>query len=99
MGGPSSKLWCGGQGTVQNIIPVSTGTAKVVGKVIPELNGKLTGMAFYVPTPNVLVVDLTCLLEKAAKYDDITKAVKQASEDSLKGILDYTKDPGCLLQL
>ncbi|XP_052026191.1 glyceraldehyde-3-phosphate dehydrogenase-like [Apodemus sylvaticus] len=89
---PSRKLWRDACGTVQNIIPASTGTAKAVGKVIPELNGKLTGMAFCVPTPNVSVVHLTCSLEKSTKYDDIKKVVKQASEGPLKGILSYTED-------
>ena len=90
--GPSSKLCCDGQGAVQNIIHASSGTAKAVGKVIPELNGKLTGMAFCVPTPNVLVVDLTCLIKKAAKYDNIMKVVNQASEGPLKGTLGYSED-------
>uniref|UniRef100_A0A4X2KME6 glyceraldehyde-3-phosphate dehydrogenase (phosphorylating) n=1 Tax=Vombatus ursinus TaxID=29139 RepID=A0A4X2KME6_VOMUR len=90
--GPSGKLWCDRHGASQNIIRPSTGAAKAVGKVIPELNGKLTGMVFHVPTPNVSVVDLTCSLEKPATYDDIRKVVKQASEGSLKGILGYIED-------
>uniref|UniRef100_H0XLJ7 glyceraldehyde-3-phosphate dehydrogenase (phosphorylating) n=1 Tax=Otolemur garnettii TaxID=30611 RepID=H0XLJ7_OTOGA len=90
--GPSVKLWHDGCGALQNIIPASTGAAKAVGKVIPELNGKLTGMAFRVPTANVSVMDLTCHLEKAAKYNDIKKVVKQASEDPLKGILGYMEN-------
>ncbi|XP_012859260.1 glyceraldehyde-3-phosphate dehydrogenase-like [Echinops telfairi] len=91
--GPSGKLWCDGHGTAhQNIIPASTGAAKAVGKVIPELNGNLTGMAFRVPTPNVSVMDLTCHLEKAAKYNDIKKVVKQTADGPLKGILGYNED-------
>ncbi|MDA3899224.1 MAG: type I glyceraldehyde-3-phosphate dehydrogenase [Spirochaetes bacterium] len=90
--GPSAKDWRGGRGASQNIIPSSTGAAKAVGKVIPELNGKLTGMAFRVPTPNVSVVDLTVNLEKGASMDDIKKAMKDASEGELKGILGYTED-------
>jgi glyceraldehyde 3-phosphate dehydrogenase len=90
--GPSNKDWRGGRAASGNIIPSSTGAAKAVTKVIPELKGKLTGMAFRVPTLNVSVVDLTCRLEKAATYEDIKKAMKAASEGSLKGILGYTED-------
>ncbi|MCK9561680.1 MAG: type I glyceraldehyde-3-phosphate dehydrogenase, partial [Bacteroidales bacterium] len=90
--GPSVKDWRGGRGAGQNIIPSSTGAAKAVGKVIPELNGKLTGMAFRVPTPDVSVVDLTCRLAKPAKYSEICAAMKAASEGPLKGILGYTED-------
>lgn len=91
--GPSVKDWRGGRGAVGiNIIPSSTGAAKAVGKVIPALSGKLTGMAFRVPTANVSVVDLTVQLEKGAKYDTIKEAIKAASEGELKGILGYTED-------
>jgi glyceraldehyde-3-phosphate dehydrogenase type I len=90
--GPSSKAWRDGRTASQNIIPASTGAAKAVGKVIPDLNGKLTGMAFRVPTPDVSVVDLTCRLAKEASYDDIKAAVKAASEGPMKGYLAYTED-------
>ncbi|WP_430810342.1 MULTISPECIES: type I glyceraldehyde-3-phosphate dehydrogenase [unclassified Carboxylicivirga] len=90
--GPSMKDWRGGRGAGQNIIPSSTGAAKAVGKVIPELNGKLTGMAFRVPTPDVSVVDLTVNLAKGASYEEICAAMKEASEGELKGILGYTED-------
>ncbi|GAQ87890.1 glyceraldehyde-3-phosphate dehydrogenase [Klebsormidium nitens] len=90
--GPSSKDWRGGRGAGQNIIPSSTGAAKAVGKVLPELNGKLTGMSFRVPTADVSVVDLTVKLERPASYDDIKAAIKKASEDELHGILGYTED-------
>jgi len=90
--GPSAKDWRGGRGAQQNIIPSSTGAAKAVGKVIPELNGKLTGMAFRVPTPNVSVVDLTVRLGKECSYDDIKAAMKEAAEGPLKGFLGYTED-------
>jgi len=90
--GPSMKDWRGGRGASQNIIPSSTGAAKAVGKVIPQLNGKLTGMAFRVPTPNVSVVDLTVNLAKGASYDEICAAMKAASEGDMKGVLGYTED-------
>jgi len=90
--GPSGKLWRDGRGAAQNIIPASTGAAKAVGKVIPALNGKLTGMAFRVPVHDVSVVDLTVRLGKGASYDDIKAKVKAASEGPMKGILGYTED-------
>jgi glyceraldehyde 3-phosphate dehydrogenase len=92
--GPSrgGKDWRGGRCASQNIIPSSTGAAKAVGKCYPPVNGKLTGMAFRVPTPNVSVVDLTCRLGKAAKYDDIVAAIKEAASGDMKGILDWTDE-------
>ena len=90
--GASMKDWRGGRAATGNIIPSSTGAAKAVGKVIPALNGKLTGMAFRVPTLDVSVVDLTCRLEKGASYDEIKAAMKKASENEFKGIIEYTED-------
>jgi len=90
--GPSAKDWRGGRGILENIIPSSTGAAKAVGKVLPVLNGKLTGMAFRVPTSDVSVVDLTVVLEKAATMKEINAAMKAASEGELKGVLAYTED-------
>jgi glyceraldehyde 3-phosphate dehydrogenase len=90
--GPSGKDWRGGRAAAQNIIPSSTGAAKAVGKVIPELNGKLTGMSMRVPTSNVSVVDLTVRIEKGASYDQIKEAIKEAANGDLKGILAYTED-------
>jgi glyceraldehyde 3-phosphate dehydrogenase len=90
--GPSAKDWRGGRAAAANIIPSSTGAAKAVGKVIPVLNGKLTGMSMRVPTQNVSVVDLTVRIEKGASYDDIKKTIREAAEGPLKGILAYTED-------
>ena len=90
--GPSNKDWRGGRGILENIIPSSTGAAKAVGKVIPELNGKLTGMSFRIPTSDVSVVDLTVELEKGASYAEICAEMKAQSEGALKGILGYTED-------
>ena len=90
---PSLKDWRGGRGAGQSIIPSTTGAARAVGRVIPDLNGKLTGMAFRVPTPDVSVVDLTVNLETATSYDAIKEAVKAASNGAMKGILGYTEDP------
>jgi glyceraldehyde 3-phosphate dehydrogenase len=89
---PSAKDWRGGRAAGYNIIPSSTGAAKAVGKVIPELNGKLTGMAFRIPTADVSVVDLTCRLSKPASYEDIKAKIKEASEGELKGVMGYTED-------
>ena len=91
--GPSMKDWRGGRATLTNIIPSSTGAAKAVTKVIPELKGRLTGMSFRVPTVDVSVVDLTCRLEKATTYEEICAAIKKASENEMKGILSYTDEP------
>ena len=90
--GPSMKDWRGGRAVFENIIPSSTGAAKAVGVVLPELNGKLTGMAFRIPSVDVSVVDLTCELDKPASYEDICAAMKEASEGSLKGTLQYTDE-------
>ncbi len=90
--GPSSKDWRGGRGILENIIPSSTGAAKAVGKVLPELNKKLTGMSFRVPTSDVSCVDLTVELVKEAKYEEIVAAMKKASEGELKGVLGFTDE-------
>ena len=90
--GPSKKDWRGGRGILENIIPSSTGAAKAVGKVLPQLNGKLTGMSMRVPTSDVSVVDLTVELKKAATYEEICAAMKEASEGELKGVLGYTEE-------
>jgi glyceraldehyde 3-phosphate dehydrogenase len=90
--GPSMKDWRGGRGVLENIIPSSTGAAKAVGKVLPQLNGKLTGMAFRVPTSDVSVVDLTVELDKGASYEEICNAMKAASQGPMKGVLAYTED-------
>jgi glyceraldehyde 3-phosphate dehydrogenase len=90
--GPSMKDWRGGRGVLENIIPSSTGAAKAVGKVLPQLNGKLTGMAFRVPTSDVSVVDLTVELDKGASYEEICNAMKAASQGAMKGVLAYTED-------
>merc|ERR1739847_36585 len=90
--GPSGKDWRGGRGAAQNITPSSTGADKAVGKVIPELNGKLTGMAFRVPTPDVSVVDLTVRIEKEASYEDICTKMKEAANGPMKGVLGYTDE-------
>jgi len=91
--GPSAKDWRSGRAALNNIIPASTGAAKAVGKVIPALNGKLTGMAFRVPTVDVSVVDLTVRIEKGASYEDVCKVIREASETNYKGVMGYTADP------
>ncbi len=90
--GPSKKDWRGGRGILENIIPSSTGAAKAVGKVLPALNGKLTGMSMRVPTSDVSIVDLTVELAKEASYEEICAAMKEASEGELKGVLGYTNE-------
>jgi glyceraldehyde 3-phosphate dehydrogenase len=90
--GPSKKDWRGGRGILENIIPSSTGAAKAVGKVLPELDGKLTGMSFRIPTSDVSVVDLTVELEKGASYEEICAAMKAAAEGELQGVLGYTEE-------
>jgi len=90
--GPSGKDWRAGRGASQNVIPATTGAAKAVGEVLPVLKGKLTGMSFRIPTPDVSVVDLTCRLEKGATYKEICEAIKSSSENELKGIMGYTED-------
>jgi glyceraldehyde 3-phosphate dehydrogenase len=95
--GPSRKDFRLGRASLNNIVPASTGAAKAVGKVIPELDGKLTGMAFRVPTVDVSVVDLTCRLEKGASFEEVKAAIKDASENELKGVLGYT-DEGVVSQ-
>jgi glyceraldehyde 3-phosphate dehydrogenase len=89
---PSAKDWRGGRGAMQNIIPSSTGAASAVGKVIPDLKGRLTGVAYRIPTPNVSLVDLSVNLEKKTSYDEIKSVMKYASENTMKGILGYTED-------
>lgn len=93
----SAKDWRGGRANGPNIIPSSTGAAKAVGKVIPELNGKLTGMAFRVPTTNVSVVDLTAKLQKEATWDEVCNAVKEAAAGDMKGVIEYCESP-CVSQ-
>merc|ERR1712170_269634 len=90
--GVSAKDWRGGRAAACNIIPSATGAAKAVGEVLPSTKGKLTGMAFRVPTPDVSVVDLTCRIEKPAKYDDIVAAMKEAAAGPMKGVLDFTDE-------
>ena len=97
--GPSAKDWRGGRTAAQNIIPSSTGAAKAVGKVIPDLNGKLTGMSMRVPTANVSVVDLTCRIEKGASYDEIKQTIKAAAEGELKGIFTFMLIQGRLANI